>query len=120
MLDLKPQTRSLMQARRSIKVNSERREFIETIVSQIYTCAVQAADNQDKKNYTYLCNNDNLNQYITQIITELRRLFPDCTVKYTKQIQDIKGTFHDESTLHDSIRPFLTMITQETISIDWA
>jgi hypothetical protein len=126
-----------MQGRRAAKIEADRQYFVKKTIDHIYKSALQAADTQDTTSYKYLVSSarvrapgkpvgpvdyhatmlfDNSNE----IIEELRKLFPECTVKYMRQICDSRGAWHEESTMTEALKPFLTMNCQDVIQIDWA
>jgi len=139
-MDLIPVCRTAMQARRAAKIEADRQHFIKQTIETIYKYALLAADTQDTTSYKFLVSSARVrapgkpvgsvgpaDKHATMLfdnakdITEqLRFLFPDCTVKYMSQIQDRAGAWHEESTMAETLKPFLTMNCQDVIMIDWS
>ena len=58
---------------------------------------------------------------MTDILSGLQALFPDCTVSHTLLCKGTDGKFYDISTLDDKILPFVNRaLDQSFIVIDWS
>jgi len=145
-MDLIPVSRVELQGRRAAKIEADRQHFIKTTVRSIYNEALRTADTQETTSYKYLVSTRRrplhsaktlagqavinalpkdtytsmLFDNATEIIEELRQLFPGCTVKSHFMIQDTKGIWHEESTITEALNPFMTMNCQDVILIDWS
>jgi hypothetical protein len=149
-MDLTPVSRAELQGRRAAKIEADRQHFIKQTIEIIYKYALHAADTRETSSYKYLISSQRLPKIIkhgingmpsikagirddkqatmlfdnsNEIVEELRKLFPDCTVKYTTQIQDTLGNLYEDSTLtEDNIRYLRINMKncQEVILIDWS
>jgi hypothetical protein len=103
-----------MLLRRAIKIEENRKQYIQSIISTIYKTAVQTADTTNctfyKHELNYANKDDNYNNNV----------FPDCKVTFATHIQDSKSIWHEESTITEALKPFLTPYRKEMITIDWA
>ena len=120
---MQPIPRSSMLLRRAIKIEEDRKQYIQSIISTIYKTAVQTADTTNctfyKHELNYANKDDNYNNNIAEIIERLRALFPDCNVTFATHIQDRNRIWHEESTITEALKPFLTPYRKEMITIDW-
>lgn len=125
---MNPVSRSDMQARRAAKIESDRQQFVKQTIETIYKTALHAAETTTS--YTYLVNYSRIAKIpdtratmlfdnSTEIIEQLRILFPDCTVKYTTKIKDNDGVWQEESAITEAITTFIRNY-QDAIIIDWS
>ena len=122
-MDLNPMHRITMQARRAIKIEEDRQKFVQNMISTIYTDAVQTADTTDASFYKHVLHYGNKENDFTrnaaEITDRLRTLFPNCNVTYTSYVYGYTN-WHEESTITEAMKPFLTRNRQEMIVIDWS
>jgi len=89
----------------------------------IYRNALQTADTTDALFYKYAVQYAGPNDFTKNaldITEQLKTHFPSCKVTYTSYVQDRNGIWHEESTITEAMKPFLTQNRQEAIVIDWA
>jgi len=116
------------EERLRIMKEKDRLNAVEGYVTQLYNDAINYAKINTNTSYIYMLpqrNNrdpeDFLRDNMVDIITRLRDLFPDCSVKYTKVARGQDGSMYDISTIDEKLRPFIdSRYNQESIIIDWS
>jgi hypothetical protein len=101
-MELIPVFRKDLLARRPAKIEADRQYLVKQTIEIIYTHTLATADNRDTKSYKYPVGesystskaphafNPHATMVIknlTEIIDELRKLFPDCTVQFEKHTE---------------------------------
>jgi hypothetical protein len=132
-MDLIPVSRISMQGRRAARIEADRQYFVKKTIEDIYKSALQAAERETTtyKYSTGLVRKGSTSQHndyhatmlfdnSNEIIEELRKLFPECTVKYIFRIQDSAGIWHEVSTMTEALKLITTYYREDIILIDWA
>ena len=74
--------------------------YIKKLIHEIYTNAVETAKNTPNTSYESLpiaLGEKQLgSKTVNEILDELTRLFPECTVRHVIKLQNIKGSLHNE------------------------
>jgi len=103
----------------------QRLDQVEYYVKQLYSDAVNYAKTSTNTTYTYMLPPRNHGQdfqrdNMIDILTGLRDLFPDCSIKNTTLSRGQDGKMYDISTMDEKLRPFIdSRYNQESIIIDW-
>ena len=94
--------------------------FIKTTEDNILKELIEAS-------YEFYSNKENKidEKYITDILSALQVLFPDCLVEYKNQCQGLDGKWYDISLIDDMMKQFIDIKknhihTQKNIIIDWS
>jgi hypothetical protein len=98
---------------------------VEQCVTQFYNEAINYAKRNTNTTYTYMLPPKDLGhnfhrENMVDILTGLRDLFPDCSIKNTTLSRGQDGKMYDISTMDEKLRPFIdSRYNQESIIIDW-
>ena len=108
-----------------IMMERQRLDQVERCVKQLYDNAINYAKINTNTSYTYMLPPRNHGQdfqrdNMIDILTGLRDLFPDCSIKNTTLSRGQDGKMYDISTMDEKLRPFIdSRYNQESIIIDW-
>lgn len=132
-----PMSRASMQALRSIKIEEDRINKLNHIISEIYTKTIGTAEQTNDTRFIHklpeysvdmninpFYNYDFYKNNIAEIIYNLQMLFPDCSVGHTNITMAIThdGNMYDISKMDDNLKSFIRYIqpSKEYIIIDWS
>jgi hypothetical protein len=114
-----PISRDSMRTLREQTLEEDRKVKIQTTVSIIYSGAVNTAQKSTYSKYLYEFSDHHpdaefYRTHMSEIVAELQSLFPDCSVKHTRDIREISDI--------DEQRTQLTRFHQsgEYIVVDWS
>ena len=105
---------------------TQRLSHVEDCVKQLYNDAINYAKTNTNTSYIYMLQPRNHGQEfyrdnMVDILTGLRDLFPDCSIKNTTLSRGQDGKMYDISTMDEKLRPFIdSRYNQESIIIDWS
>ena len=124
-MSLTPITRDEMRGLKAKKDEENRLREINDTVNNIYTRTIQAAQYTSELSFKYHIRDSTREKYITDILSALQVLFPDCLVEYKNQCQGLDGKWYDISLIDDLMQTFIDMKngriqTQKNIIIDWS
>ena len=124
-MSLTPITRDEMRGLKAKKDEENRLREINILVNNIYTGTIQTAQRTSELSFKYHIRDPNHEKYITDILSALQVLFPDCLVEYKNQCQGLDGKWYDISLIDDLMQTFIDMKngriqTQKNIIIDWS
>ena len=132
-LQLTPMTREAMQTLRAVKEEVVKRTQLDSIIKYIYQRAISKASSSDirtykelitvnSKDYTMYINNiPFVRPQILDIVTQLRELFPECSVKHTMLSRGQDGKLYDIAKIEESVLPFVNRSKdQPYIIIGWS
>ena len=124
-MSLMPITRDEMRGLKAKKDEENRLREINDTVNNIYTRTIQAAQYTSELSFKYHIRGPTHEKYITDILSALQVLFPDCLVEYKNQCQGLDGKWYDISLIDDLMQTFIDMKngriqTQKNIIIDWS
>ena len=119
-------TREALQGLKAKAVEEKRRAFVTKQIEHIY-CAVKAhasgqqLSRQDcDTSYKYAVQQNVEKTTITDIISGLQELFPDCSIVHTLLARGKNGKLYDISKIDDTILPLINVALNESyIVIDW-
>lgn len=128
MSQLPPLTRETLRglkAQKEEKIRAEqekqRLHQVSRAVHQIYGDSMRAAETTGATSYKHKVVDTFQIQNITDILDDLRILFPDSTVEYSLFVRGNDGQMHDLSKMDEKMRPFVNMQkSQNNIVIDWS
>ena len=120
-----PITRDEMRGLKAKKDEENRLREINILVNNIYTWTIQTAQRTSELSFKYHIRDPTHEKYITDILSALQVLFPDCLVEYKNQCQGLDGKWYDISLIDDLMQTFIDMKngciqTQKNIIIDWS
>ena len=124
-MSLRPITRDEMRGFKAKKDEENRLREINILVNNIYTGTIQTAQHTSELSFKYYIRDPAREKYITDILSALQVLFPDCLVEYKNQCQGLDGKWYDISLIDDLMQTFIDMKngriqTQKNIVIDWS
>ena len=129
-MSLTPISRDSMLLRRAQKLEEQRKQQIKNTVRTIYHNAVSAADNTEDSKYLYHLPEINRGQHkesefhranMTEILDEVRSLFPGCSVEHTRMATAHDGKTYDISKIDEKLKPFIMQHRiVECIAVDWS
>lgn len=122
-MSLNPINRDTMRQLKCLKDEEQRVSKINKLVSELYTCAVEAAMYSGHTSYTYelFHDKDFIITNIQEILECLEELFPDCSVKHTLMARGRDRKMYDISTIDDSKLPLVNTVEPNSyIVIDWS
>lgn len=119
-----PMSRDEMRGMKAKRDEEMRIESIIKSVESIYRSAINVAKTSTNTNYSldmhksyYQFYEDNMEE----ILSGLKDLFPDCTVKLAKMCTGNDGKRYDISTMDEKMLPFINQRqTVECIVVDWS
>ena len=124
-MSLTPITRDEMRGLKAKKDEESRLREINSIVNEIYTRTILTAQQTSELSFKYPIQDSTREKYITDILSALQVLFPDCLVEYKNQCQGLDGKWYDISLIDETMKQFIDIKknriqTQKNIIIDWS
>ena len=124
-MSLRPITRDEMRGFKAKKDEENRLREINDTVNNIYTRTIHTAQYTSELSFKYPIRYPVHENNITDILSALQLLFPDCLVEYKNQCQGLDGKWYDISLIDDLMKTFIDMKngriqTQKNIIIDWS
>ncbi len=124
-MSLKPITRDEMRGLKEKKDEENRLREINSIVNTIYSNTIHTAEHTSESSFKYPIRHPIHEKNITDILSALQLLFPECLVEYKNLCQGLDGKWYDISLIDDMMKQFINMKnshiqTQKNIVIDWS
>ena len=124
-MSLTPITRDEMRSLKAKKDEESRLREINILVNNIYTRTILTAQQTSELSFKYPIQDSTHEKNITDILSALQVLFPDCLVEYKNLCQGLDGKWYDISLIDDMMKQFINMKnsriqTQKNIIIDWS
>jgi hypothetical protein len=124
-MSLKPITRDEMRGLKEKKDEENRLREINSIVNEIYRNTIHTAEHTSESSFKYPIRHPIHQNNITDILSALQILFPECLVEYKNLCQGLDGKWYDISLIDDMMKQFINMKnshiqTQKNIVIDWS
>jgi hypothetical protein len=124
-MSLKPITRDEMRGLKAKKDEENRLREINNIVKEIYNMTIQNAEQTSESSFKYPVRHPSYETNITDILSGLQVLFPECLIEYKNQCLGLDGKWYDISLIDDMMKQFIDMKknriqTQKNIVIDWS
>ena len=124
-MSLKPITRDEMRGLKAKKDEESRLREINSIVNEIYTRTIRNAEQTSDLSFKFPIQHPAYEKNITDILSALQLLFPECSVEYKNLCQGLDGKWYDISLIDDMMKQFINMKnshiqTQKNIVIDWS
>ena len=131
-MSLQPMYRESMQNLRAHTIEEQRKQQIDSIVSDIYRDAIVTAANTNETRYLYLIPGDTHNgstisefhmTNMGNILYGVQSLFPDCSVKHTKlaMAHTSDGLFLEVSRMDETHTQYMNNVgIWECIVVDWS
>ena len=124
-MSLKPITRDEMRGLKAKKDEENRLREINSIVKEIYNMTIRNAEQTSDLSFKYPIQHPTYEKNITDILSALQVLFPECLIEYKNQCQGLDGKWYDISLIDDLMQTFIDMKngriqTQKNIIIDWS
>ena len=123
---LTPITRDEMRGLKEKKDEENRLREINDTVNNIYTRTIHTAQYTSDLSFKYPIQHPAYEKNITDILSALQLLFPECLVEYKNLCQGLDGKWYDISLIDDMMKQFINMTkknhiqTQKNIIIDWS
>ena len=124
-MSLKPITRDEMRGLKAKKDEENRLREINSIVKEIYNMTIRNAEQTSELSFKFHIQHPAYEKNITDILSALQVLFPECLIEYNNQCQGLDGKWYDISLIDDLMQTFIDMKngriqTQKNIIIDWS
>ena len=124
-MSLMPITRDEMRGLKAKKDEENRVREINDTVNNIYTRTIHTAQYTSELSFKFHIKNPAHEKNITDILSALQVLFPDCLVEYKNLCQGLDGKWYDISLIDDLMQTFIDIKknhiqTQKNIIIDWS
>jgi hypothetical protein len=124
-MSLTPITRDEMRGLKAKKDEENRLREINNIVNIIYSKTIQTAEQTSESSFKYPIQHPTHEKNITDILSALQVLFPECLIEYKNQCLGLDGKWYDISLIDDMMKQFIDMKknriqTQKNIVIDWS
>ena len=124
-MSLTPITRDEMRGLKAKKDEENRLREINNLVREIYNNTIQTAQQTSESSFKYAIRYPVHENNITDILSALQVLFPECLIEYKNQCQGLDGKWYDISLIDDLMQTFIDMKngriqTQKNIIIDWS
>ena len=124
-MSLTPITRDEMRGLKAKKDEENRLREINNLVREIYNNTIQTAQQTSESSFKYPIRYPNQENNITDILSALQVLFPECLVEYKNQCLGLDGKWYDISLIDGMMKTFIDMKnsriqTQKNIIIDWS
>ena len=125
-MSLTPITRDEMRGLKAKKDEENRLREINSIVKEIYNMTIRNAEQTSDLSFKYPIQHPAYEKNITDILSALQLLFPECLVEYKNLCQGLDGKWYDISLIDDMMKQFINMTknshiqTQKNIVIDWS
>lgn len=121
-----PFSRNDLQQLKAKTDEENRLKQISIIVNQIYSTVINQARTQTITSYNYQIPQHTPNQIFYEnnkddIISNLKTLFPDCSIDYKMLSRGNDGKMYDITNIDEKMRPFINrQHDQVHIVIDWS
>ena len=120
-----PITRDEMRGLKAKKDEENRLRGIDILVNNIYNRTIQTAQQTSELSFKYPIQDNTHEKNITDILSALQLLFPECLVEYKNLCQGLDGKWYDISLIDDMMKQFINLQnsriqTQKNIVIDWS
>ena len=124
-MSLRPIARDEMRGLKAKKDEENRLREINSIVNEIYRNTIHTAEHTSESSFKYPIRHPIHQNNITDILSALQILFPECLVEYKNLCQGLDGKWYDISLIDDMMKQFINMKnshiqTQKNIVIDWS
>ncbi len=124
-MSLTPITRDEMRGLKAKKDEENRLRGINILVNNIYNRTIQTAQQTSELSFKYPIQDNTHENNITDILSALQVLFPECLVEYKNLCQGLDGKWYDISLIDDMMKQFINLQnsriqTQKNIVIDWS
>jgi hypothetical protein len=124
-MSLRPIARDEMRGLKTKKDEENRLREINSIVNEIYRKSIETAEHTSESSFKYPIRHPIHQNNITDILSALQLLFPECLVEYKNLCQGLDGKWYDISLIDDMMKQFINMKnshiqTQKNIVIDWS
>lgn len=124
-MSLKPITRDEMRGLKAKKDEENRLREINDAVKEIYHNAIRNAEQTLELSFKFPIRHPSYEKNITDILSGLQVLFPECLVEYKNLCQGLDGNWYDISLIDDIMKQFIDINknriqTQKNIIIDWS
>ena len=124
-MSLTPITRDEMRGLKAKKDEENRLRGINILVNNIYNRTIQTAQQTSELSFKYPIQDNTHENNITDILSALQVLFPECLVEYKNLCQGLDGKWYDISLNDDMMKLFINLQnsriqTQKNIVIDWS
>jgi hypothetical protein len=124
-MSLRPIARDEMRGLKAKKDEENRLREINSIVNEIYRKSIETAEHTSDLSFKYTMRYPTHEKNITDILSALQLLFPECLVEYKNLCQGLDGKWYDISLIDDMMKQFINMKnshiqTQKNIVIDWS
>jgi hypothetical protein len=124
-MSLKPITRDEMRGLKVKKDEENRLREINNIVNIIYSKTIQTAEQTSESSFKYPIQHPSYEKNITDILSALQVLFPECLVEYKNLCQGHDGKWFDISLFDETMKQFIDINNfrtraQKYIVIDWS
>jgi len=127
-MSLKSITRDEMRGLKAKKDEENRLREINEVVKEIYNNTIQTAERTSDLLFKYTIRYPIHEKNITDILSTLQVLFPECLVEYKNQCLGLDGKWYDISLIDEMMKQFINLQntkkghfqTQKNIVIDWS
>ncbi len=124
-MSLRPITKDEMRGLKAKKDEENRLRGINILVNNIYNRTIQTAQQTSELSFKYPIQDNTHENNITDILSALQVLFPECLVEYKNLCQGLDGKWYDISLIDDMMKQFINLQnsriqTQKNIVIDWS
>jgi len=124
-MSLKPITRDEMRSLKAKKDEENRLREINDAVKEIYHNAIRNAEQTSDSSFKFPIRHPSYEKNITDILSALQVLFPECLVEYKNLCQGHDGKWFDISLFDETMKQFIDINNfrtraQKYIVIDWS
>lgn len=124
-MSLTPITRDEMRGLKAKKDEENRLMEINRLVRDIYSKTIRTAEQTSELSFKFPIQYPVHENNITDILSALQVLFPECLVEYKNQCLGLDGKWYDISLIDGMMKTFIDMKnsriqTQKNIIIDWS
>jgi hypothetical protein len=124
-MSLKPITRDEMRSLKAKKDEEIRLREINDAVKEIYHNAIRNAEQTSDSSFKFHIRFPSYEKNITDILSALQVLFPECLVEYKNLCQGHDGKWFDISLFDETMKQFIDINNfrtraQKYIVIDWS
>ena len=128
-MSLKSITRDEMRGLKAKKDEENRLREINNIVNEIYRKTIETAERTSDLSLKYPIQHPTYEKNITDILSALQVLFPECLVEYKNQCLGLDGKWYDISLIDEMMEQFINLKnnkkgssiqTHKYIVIDWS
>jgi hypothetical protein len=128
-MSLKSITRDEMRGLKAKKDEENRLREINEAVKDIYDKTIQNAEQSSDLSFKYQIRFPTYEKNITDILSALQVLFPECLVEYKNQCLGLDGKWYDISLIDEMMKQFINLKnikkgssiqTHKYIVIDWS